>query len=163
MEASVAGLLILAALWPLRRRLDAVTELALLQAVSVLCLPIHDYDLVVLAPLVGAFVLHARSPVAALWGILLVVAFYFPQRFMVSYDIAALLHWREALLIVAMAWLLHMQLRASRVVLSTGERKRGRYDESRAVRRRPGKGRGGEPAAPAGASPAGHGADRADL
>src|SRR3546814_12605389 len=100
----------------------------------------------------------ARSPVAALWGILLVVAFYFPQRFMVSYDIAALLHWREALLIVAMAWLLHMQLRASRVVLSTGERKLGRYDESRAVRRRPGKGRGGEPAAPAGASPAGHGA-----
>src|SRR3546814_12047656 len=73
----------------------------------------------------------ARSPVAALWGILLVVAFYFPQRFMVSYDIAALLHWREALLIVAMAWLLHMQLRASRVVLSTGERKRGRSDERR--------------------------------
>ncbi len=96
----VAALIGCIALWWVRARLTRLEILALLSALGALFLPVHNYDLIMLAPVVGALgaltLGDRRSTVLALVAAAL---FYIPLRFVALAGDALLLRWREVILV----------------------------------------------------------------
>jgi hypothetical protein len=92
--------------WWYRQHLGSLDELAILSTLTVLFLPVHDYDLVVLAPLAGAIAVRvsASVPVSAV-AIGATALLFVPQRALRSYEIGVLNQWRVVVVLALLSWL----------------------------------------------------------
>ncbi len=86
--------------WVYRDGLTRLEILALLSALTVLFLPVHNYDLIVLAPFVGAWALqNSTTSRGVLLALFTMVVFFVPLRLMRELEITSVIRWREVLLI----------------------------------------------------------------
>lgn len=110
----VMAVLSAALLWRLRDRLTRLEILALLMGLTAFFLPVHNYDLVILAPMAGAIgVLAATSAPRAIAALAAAALFFVPLRLVQLVGSAMLLRWRELILFVLMATLVSAALRRS--------------------------------------------------
>ena len=97
---------LVAAAWIWRQRQTALESLAILCAVAALLLPIRDYDLIILAPLVGAIAAQARGSLAAsATALIAVVLLYLPQRTFRGFDSPIILQWRVLVVLLMLGYL----------------------------------------------------------
>lgn len=109
----VAGL---GLLWLWREHLTRLEILALLNALTVLFLPVQNYDLAVLAPLVGVLaLLVANQQLSLAAAIAAMVLMYAPLRLVALMELSLLLRWREPVLLVLVALVLRIAGRRSPV------------------------------------------------
>ncbi len=110
----MAALLSTVLLWFIRDRFTRLEILGLLMAMTAFFLPVHNYDLVILAPLVGAIaVWSATSVTRTAWALAAAVVIFIPLRFVQMVGSPLLLRWRELLLIVLIACLVAAALKRS--------------------------------------------------
>jgi hypothetical protein len=103
---------LLAAAWMLRDRLTRLETLAILCGFAALLLPVRDYDLVTIAPLIGALAARARgSHAASVMALAAIGLFYMPQRALRSFDSALLLQWRVVVLLFLVCGLVMLAAR----------------------------------------------------
>jgi hypothetical protein len=98
--------------WGLRE--TSAEVLGLLLGFSVLFGVAHDYDLVVLAPLLPAFANRPRTAGESMIASAHLLLFYIPQRILRGFDIALLLQFRVPVLISLLAWLTTLNFRDAR-------------------------------------------------
>ena len=102
----VLALLSAALLWRLRDRLSRLEMLGLLMALTAFFLPVHNYDLVILAPLAGAMAVWAAPSVKRSgWALVAAGLLFVPLRFAKLADSPLLLRWREFILLILIAFL----------------------------------------------------------
>jgi len=105
-----AGIAIL--IWKVRHALFRLEILAVLCALSILFLPSHNYDLVVLAPLAATVALQTRGrPHLQALAIFAAVLLMIPQRFILKLDIEPLTFWRIPLVCFVLVLALILALR----------------------------------------------------
>lgn len=111
-NVEIAGLLSMAFLWRLRERLSRLEILAVLMGLTAFFLPVHNYDLVILAPLAGAIaVWSARSTARSAVALAAAVLFLIPLRVVLMANSALLVRWREVILVGLMSLLVASVLR----------------------------------------------------
>jgi hypothetical protein len=102
----LAAVILAGIAWRYRRYLGSLDALAILSALTVLFFPVHDYDLVVLAPLAGAIAVRASGSVPASAVALGATALLFvPQRALRGFEIAVLNQWRVVVVLALVSWL----------------------------------------------------------
>jgi len=102
-------------LWFFRHRLPSRDWLGLLVGLELVLIYAHDYDLVVLVPLlVSVWGYAAREPRLRGPALALLVLLCFPLREVRKLDVPLLLHWRTPLVVIAVGGLLWLGLRANR-------------------------------------------------
>jgi hypothetical protein len=95
------------ALFALRARWPAQHALGVLVSLSFLLIYAHDYDLAALGPLFASIWTQAKARAhGALAALGLFGLLFFPQRLLRASYSGAILHWRELVVLAALAWLL---------------------------------------------------------
>lgn len=108
------GVILVGILWWQRRQFLHDDIIGILPAIALLMGFSHDYDLVVLAPLVAVFWRHLHhNEEQSLVGIIVMASMFFPQRFLRPLKIDFLLHYRVFILVGALIWLLVLSYRKS--------------------------------------------------
>ena len=92
----------------LKNRYNNLDTLSLLSMLSPLFLFTHDYDLVVLAPVVASFIYYMKDSAFKWLAIAALISFYVPQRFLREAPALALGHIREWVLLALFFWLAHL-------------------------------------------------------
>jgi len=92
----------------LKKYYNNLDTLSLLSMLSPLFLFTHDYDLVILAPVVASFMYYLREGKGMWLALALLISFYIPQRFLRDAPTLALGHIRECVLLALFFWLAHL-------------------------------------------------------
>lgn len=95
-------------LWLLRNYVVKKNILSILTAFGALIIYAHDYDLVIISPLLGTILLLTQnSPLSKIAATLLFIGFFFPQRYIKKFsENSWLWHTREIFLLIALGWVL---------------------------------------------------------
>lgn len=103
----IFGIPYLLLVWMIRRQLRPLNQLAVVCALTALTSTVHNYDLVLLSPLIAVIVLAASGSVARqLTGASLIFLLYSPQRFVVTPIAPMLAQWRVLVVLIMLAWVL---------------------------------------------------------
>ncbi len=101
------GVLCSVLLWKIKFKISYDNIFPLLCGFSILFVYAHDYDFVILVPVIGSFWFYnTNKNKLPLGELILFLLICFPQRFLLSLDQPFLLHFRGGFVMVAMVWLL---------------------------------------------------------
>jgi hypothetical protein len=103
----VVGVGLTALLWATRDRFTRLEQLGLLCGLTVLFSRLHNYDLIVVLPLLIAVLMRAPwTAASSVFGVAMVVLFYLPQRpLLMLCDAPVIGQWRMILIVVAGLWI----------------------------------------------------------
>ncbi len=104
----IAAFLFLSILFALKKRYSELDILALIALITSLFMYLHDYDLVILAPVVAACIFYKEDKYFKWFTLLALFCFYVPQRFLRETPVLALGHTREWVLLALFFWLAHL-------------------------------------------------------
>lgn len=104
----IAAFLFLSILFALKKRYSELDILALIALITSLFMYLHDYDLVMLAPVVAACIFYKGDKYFKWFTLVALFSFYVPQRFLRETPVLALGHTREWVLLALFFWLAHL-------------------------------------------------------
>ncbi|MEM6562057.1 MAG: hypothetical protein AAF656_10675, partial [Planctomycetota bacterium] len=118
-DLTILALPVVAALWWAGRKgkieLAPIDVLAVLGLLYFLFGSAHDYDMVVLAPVIASTAIHVRHrPAWLIAAVAALLLMYFPQRALRGFDSALLLQWRMPVLLGLLVGLVWLTTRGSR-------------------------------------------------